>query len=108
MLVADLGERERALLSGRPFHFWDPIRVSHCGGSWERCSFSPTLGALAPHQQRPIVLGYQEVQNISDSLRRAYAACDAAGQLCSRAACAFAEESNTIAQCKEVVDSYLQ
>ena len=54
-----------------------------------------------------IIITKEELKNISDSLRRAKTACEAAHQVCGKASRAFAEEAQAIGQCKEVVDSHI-
>ena len=55
-----------------------------------------------------VVFTKSGMQNIIDSLRRARTAAEAAESLCSKAARAFAEESRTIDECKQVVESYVR
>ena len=60
--------------------------------------------ALRPDR---VIITKEELKNISDSLRRAKNACEAAHQVCGKASRAFAEEAKAIGQCKEVVDSHI-
>ena len=62
---------------------------------------------MVPLRADRVMISKEELKNISDSLRRAKTACEAAHQLCGKASRAFAEEAQTIGQCKEVVDSHL-
>ena len=68
---------------------------------------APDRIQMVPLRPDRVMMSKEELKNISDSLRRAHTACQAAHQLCGKASRAFAEEAASIAQCKEVVDSHL-
>ena len=82
------------------------------GGDGDGCGMLPDGSApnriqMVPLRPDRVLMTKEECKNISDSLRRAHAACQAAQQLCGKASRAFAEEAAAISQCKEVVDSHL-
>ena len=82
-----------------------PIGLPH-----HRLDVFRSTGVRDPRLLRPqdaITMSRGEIKMISDSLRRAYSACDAAHQLCAKASRAFSEECTTILECKSMVDGYL-
>ena len=62
---------------------------------------------MVPLRADRVIMTKEELKNISDSLRRAKTACQAAHMLCAKASRAFGEECQVIAQCEDVVNSHL-
>ena len=83
--------------------------------TWRELTSLPAIGvgggdrmhATVALRTNKIYMTKEEVKNVSDSLRRAKTATEAAASMCGKASRAFAEEASTIGECKDVVDSYL-
>ena len=93
-------KRQKTMPMPRPVF---PVLPEILGGTGE----DPADYRMVPLRNDRVLMSKQELKNISDSLRRAKGACDAAEKLCTKAARAFAEESDCVKQCKEVVDSFM-
>ena len=55
-----------------------------------------------------VMLNKAQLQNISDGLRRARGAAEAAETFCSKASRAFSEGPRVIDDCQQVLDSYIR
>ena len=58
--------------------------------------------------EETVVLNKIQVQACVDSLTRAQAAAESAGQLCAKASRAFFSQAACIQNCQEVLETYLQ
>ena len=81
--------------------------MASLGGIHGGSSRAGSLYSPSRRSSECVTVTKAQLQNISDSLRRARGAAEAAETLCTKAARAFAEESNTIDECKQVADSYV-
>ena len=67
----------------------------------------PIRGRRHGHEET-VVLNKIQVQACVDSLRRAKAAAESAGQLCAKASRAFFSEADFVQNCQEVLETYVQ